>query len=245
MSAGFRSETPERPLIQQKQHKRQCHKRRFAHQTERKEKDRRDVPAPTLPGVSLISADIMCIGPKDKHKEDATKDIFPFGYPRHGFHTKRVNGKYGRYERTGPTRSGQLLQRQKQEDRRCTMQQHVRQMMSARLEAVQLAIQHVRNRGEGVPVSSMRVGESPLDSRERETGDYYGIIVNIVAVVVIYEPVPERLTEDDPHNRCKNNGDNAGDQAVVLSARSETRNCASPLSLCALRRMPHARQRIH
>jgi len=47
--------------------------------------------------------------------------------------------------------------------------------------------------------------------RERETGDYYGIIVNIVAVVVIYEPVPERLTEDDPHNRYKNNGDNAGD----------------------------------
>src|SRR5262245_66255290 len=109
----------------------------------------------------------MCIGAKDKHKEDATKDIFPFGYPRHGFHTKRVNGKYGRYERTGPTRSGQLLQRQKQEDRRCTMQQHVRQMMSARPEAVQLAIQHVGNRAEGVQVRSMRVGESRLDGTER------------------------------------------------------------------------------
>jgi len=62
-----------------------------------------------------------------------------------------------------------------------------------------------------VPVSSMRVGESPLDPPERETGDYYRIIVNIVAVVVIYEPVSERLTEDDPHNPCKNNGDNTGD----------------------------------
>jgi hypothetical protein len=195
--------------------------------------------------VSLISADVMCIGPKNKHKEDATKDIFPFGYPRYGFHSKRVNGKYSRYERTGPTHSGQLLQSQKQEHRCCTMQQHPRQMMSARLEAVQLAIQHVRNRGEGVPVSSMRVGESPLDPRERETGDYYGIIVNIVAVVVIYEPVPERPIEGDQNNRYNNNGDNAGDQAFVLSARSETRNCAPPLSLCALRRMPHAKQRIH
>jgi len=201
MFAGFRRETPERPVIQQQQNKRQCHERGFAHQTERKEKDRRDVPAPRRPGVLLINADVKCIGPKDKHKEHATKDIFPFGYPRHGFRTKRVNSKYGRYERTGPTRSGQLLQRQKQEDRRCTMQQNVCQMMSARLEPVRLAIQHVRNRGEGVPVNSMRVGESPLDPLDRETGDYYGIIVNIVAVVVIYEPVPERLTEDDPHNR--------------------------------------------
>ena len=47
--------------------------------------------------------------------------------------------------------------------------------------------------------------------QERETEDHYGIIVNVVAVVVIYELMPERLTEDDPHDRCKNNGDNASD----------------------------------
>lgn len=109
--------------------------------------------------------------------------------------------------------------------------------MSASLEAVQLAIQHVRNRGERVPVSSKRVGESPLDPAERETGGYCGIIVNIHAVIVIYEPVPEHLTEDDPHNRRKNNADNAGDQALVLSARNGTRNCAPLLS--ALRRLLH------
>ena len=62
-----------------------------------------------------------------------------------------------------------------------------------------------------MPLSSVRVGESTLDPQERETEDHYGIIVNVVAVVVIYELMPERLTEDDPHDRCKNNGDNASD----------------------------------
>jgi hypothetical protein len=63
----------------------------------------------------------------------------------------------------------QVAQREEQEDRGRGVEEQVRQMMSPRLEAEELAIQHVRNGGERMPVTRMNMGESPLNPARRKT----------------------------------------------------------------------------
>jgi hypothetical protein len=57
----------------------------------------------------------------------------------------------------------QLAQREEQQDSRSGLKQDVGEMVPPRLQAVDLAIQHVRNRCERMPVSGVYVGERPLN----------------------------------------------------------------------------------
>jgi hypothetical protein len=70
------------------------------------------------------------------------------------------------------TAARELAQREEQQDRRRGMKQNVGQMMAPRLEPVQLAIQHVRDRGERVPVGGVNMGEGPLNIARSDTFDY-------------------------------------------------------------------------
>ena len=70
-------------------------------------------------------------------------------------------------------------------------------MMRTRFYAEQLAVKHVRHRGERMPVVGMNVGERPNDILPIEPGLNPRILAYINAVVVIHELVPERL----PKNR--------------------------------------------
>ena len=91
------------------------------------------------------------------------------------------------------------------------MKQNVSQMMSPGLESVELAIQHVRDRGKRMPVGRVNMGEGPLDIARGETADYSWIIVNVRTIVVVHEVVVQRLAKRNPDNACEQNADNAGD----------------------------------
>jgi len=90
------------------------------------------------------------------------------------------------------------------------MQQHVRQMMSPRLETVKLTIQHVRNGGQRMPIGSMHMSEGPLNPVEGETVRDPWILANVLIVVVVDELVPKRLAKRNPDNARKQNADDAG-----------------------------------
>ena len=75
------------------------------------------------------------------------------------------------------------------------MKQNVGQMMSPRLESVELAIQHVRDRGERVPVGRVNVDEGPLNIARTETVDYSWIGINVRTIVVVHELVAQRLAK--------------------------------------------------
>jgi hypothetical protein len=55
------------------------------------------------------------------------------------------------------------------------------------------------------------MGEGPLNIAWGETGDYSWISINVRAIVVVYEPVAERLAESDPDKNSEQNADNAWD----------------------------------
>jgi hypothetical protein len=76
-------------------------------------------------------------------------------------------------------------------------------MMSPRLQAIELAIQHVRNRSERMPVSGMGVGERPLNPVERKAICDSWVQDDVTLVVITYEVVAKRSAKSDPDNYCK------------------------------------------
>ena len=81
------------------------------------------------------------------------------------------------------------------------VQQHVDEMMPAGLESEQLAIHHVRNGGERMPVLCVNVGERPGKSRRRDAARYNRLSVDVDIVVVIDKVVPKRLAKNQPRDR--------------------------------------------
>ena len=104
-------------------------------------------------------------------------------------------------------------------------------MVAPRLQAVELAIQHVRNRSERMPVSGMHVGERPLNPAWRKTICNPCILDDVTGIVVTYELVPKRLAKCDPDNYCKKNRDDGGDHSTAMSGRTAALGCMEPQSL--------------
>ena len=71
-------------------------------------------------------------------------------------------------------------------------------MMSPRLEAVKLAIQHVRHPCEWMPVARVSMDKSPLNIARSKTLGYSWIEVNVGTIIVVNELVAQRLAEYDP-----------------------------------------------
>jgi len=94
-----------------------------------------------------------------------------------------------------------LAQDQKKENRRRRMQQNVCGMMPARSQPMPLAIHHVGQTGNRMPVGGMDVGERPENPGERQTTGNIRIVVDVGVVVVIDEVVMNRLPEDDRRDR--------------------------------------------
>jgi hypothetical protein len=73
-------------------------------------------------------------------------------------------------------------------------------MMSQRLEAINLTIQHMRNAGERMPVVRMHMSEGPSNAVESKTVLDPWIVIYILIIVVVNEPMPKGLPEDHPNN---------------------------------------------
>src|SRR5437899_11329423 len=97
-------------------------------------------------------------------------------------------------------------------------------MVTPRLQAVELTIQHVRHRSEWMPVTGMDMGERPFDPSCRKTICNPWILDDVTLIVVTYELVPKRLTKSDPDNCEKKNSDHGVDQG-----RCERRKGCAPL----------------
>jgi hypothetical protein len=131
-------------------------------------------------------------------EEHGTQDIFSLSYPRDRLNVQRVNGKERGHEGALPKRTGHLLEHQKGQQHRDCMKYDVGEVMAARVQSIQLAIKHVRKRGERVPVPRMSM---------RECGDYpfsgkssYDdrIFIDVNVIIKIDEIMSQRLTEYGP-----------------------------------------------
>src|SRR5947199_365020 len=91
------------------------------------------------------------------------------------------------------TAARELAQCKEQQDRRCGVKQNVSQMMSPGLESVELAIQHVPDGGEWLPVASAEMSEGPLHIIKSKTAGYSWIGIDVRTIVVIHELVVQRF----------------------------------------------------
>ncbi len=78
------------------------------------------------------------------------------------------------------------------------MKEHIRKVMPTGAEPEQLAIQHMRNTRQRMPVSRMKMGKCSNHAIDREALDDARIFININVVIEIDEIVPERLPKNQP-----------------------------------------------
>src|SRR5213595_3555156 len=90
------------------------------------------------------------------------------------------------------------------------MNQRVDQQMTACVHAKELAINHVRNPSERMPVCRMKRSERPGESTERNTAIYHWIFLNIRGVIESDELMPDHLRV----NRERHYGQTEQDQKI-------------------------------
>ena len=78
------------------------------------------------------------------------------------------------------------------------MEEHIREVMSTGVEPEQLAIEHMRDTRQRMPVSRMKMGKYSNHAIEREALDDARILININVVIEIDEIAPKCLPKDQP-----------------------------------------------
>ena len=78
------------------------------------------------------------------------------------------------------------------------MKQNICEMMAAGLESENLAVEHVRNDGERMPIIGLGIDKGLFQSVDAESLADQPISVDVSFVVEVYEVVPKRLVKDDP-----------------------------------------------
>jgi len=63
---------------------------------------------------------------------------------------------------------------------------------------VQLAVDHVCDCRERMPVFRMNVSECPSNVRDVDAAGDPGVLIYVARIIVVNEIVPERLTENEP-----------------------------------------------
>ena len=71
-------------------------------------------------------------------------------------------------------------------------------MVAGRIQPEELKVQHVRKRGERMPVARVWLSESQTDPVHRKARGDDRTFVNVILVVVSYELVLEGLAKDQP-----------------------------------------------
>ena len=113
-----------------------------------------------------------------------------------------MDGEEGRHEGAGPETAGHLPQDQEEENGAGGVQQDIGQMVSAgMIQPVELAVQHVREPSQRVPVGGMELRKGPCNSLRGETSGHVWIAVYVLVVVTIDELMAERLAEDQGHRQ--------------------------------------------
>src|SRR5437870_2234465 len=109
-----------------------------------------------------------------------------------------MNGEDACHECAWPKRASHLFQHEKKQQHRYRMQQHISEVMTAGFEPEQLAVEHVRNRRERMPVPRMRMGKRGEYAVYRKASGDGGVLIHVQVIVEIDEIVPQSLTKNQP-----------------------------------------------
>src|SRR6266404_5039290 len=113
---------------------------------------------------------------------------------------QRVNRKYCGDKCASPKSGRDLLKQQKKKDRARAVQQNINEVMRTRFQAEDLAIEHVRDRRQWMPVMRMNVSERPLNVGPAQPGLNLTVLADVGRIIVIHESVSQRLPKNGPRD---------------------------------------------
>ena len=214
---GGIAHAPQRPVIQQQEQRRQNDQRRLGHEPQGEKNHHRQVAAEgeTVPHITRV-------GPQSQREEQSAQDILPLGHPSHRFHAQGMDREQRRRQGTRPHTAGHRAKDEKEQNRRGSMQQQIGQMVAPSGEAVELAIQHQGEPSHRAPENDA-VGKRPDDPLACQPAGNVGILAYIHSVVVVDEPVADRLAEDQPDRQQQQATDSQHQIAMPCSRLWERR----------------------
>ena len=131
-----------------------------------------------------------------------------------------MNGERGRHECAWPNAASpartacHLFQHEKKQQHRYRMQEHISEVMTAGLESEQLAVEHVRNRRQRMPVSCVSMGKCADEAIGREALCDPRVFVHVHVIIEVDEIVPKSLTENNARKHRETDA-NAGNYPVA------------------------------
>ena len=101
-------------------------------------------------------------------------------------------------KRALPQRACHAFQRHKKKQNGEGVQEDIGKVVPAGIQSMQLAIQHMCDRSERVPILGMDMGKRPGDIGEIDAAADSCVLIDVAWIVVIDEIVPKGLSIDDP-----------------------------------------------
>src|SRR5262249_38853418 len=120
---------------------------------------------------------------------------------------QRFHGETDRNKSAAPHTAWNLLHLNKAKDDRDSVEQQIRKVVPGCLQSVQLAVQHVCDCRQRMPVFGMNMSECPSDVRDVNAARDSGVLIDVARIVVVNEIVPECLTKNHPRKSCQSNAD--------------------------------------
>ena len=134
-----------------------------------------------------------------------------------------MNREHCRDETASPQAGGRLLEKNKKKYRGGAVKENIHKMMGAWIQAEQLAIEHVRDGRERMPVLRMNMGERPPDAAPGQACAHMHVVEHVKRIVVVNELMPKCLAENRPGERNQKNADAEQRPARVLFAHNSSR----------------------
>ena len=127
-----------------------------------------------------------------------------------------MSGKERGDKSAAPGRAGHRLQDKKEEKNRDGVQEDIYKVVTARVEAKELGIQHEGDRRERMPVADQRLSKGGHQARTSQAVPDGGVIIDIEIVIVVKEIETEGAAEYDPRDRDQAQTNRRSDPPLLL-----------------------------
>lgn len=111
---------------------------------------------------------------------------------------QRMHSENRRDKRAPPQRACHAFQRHKKKDDGARVQEDISKVVPAGVYSVELAIKHMCDCRQRMPVFGMDMRKRPGDVGDADATRDPRVLINVTRIVVVNEIVPECLTKDDP-----------------------------------------------
>jgi len=87
------------------------------------------------------------------------------------------------------------------------MQHDAREMVPPRAQTEELAVEHVRNPGQRMPVGGVTRSQSPAHALARQARLDVRVVEHVGRVIVVHKPIARRGPEDREHRQRQEQAD--------------------------------------